>query len=210
MNVLVVFLCVLALPACSGVGGTPGGVGPTPLAPVLAPPPEGVSPEVWRVAFVVSTARLYRPDAVHIVLPSDTDDATRAVFTLAVSNVSRFIEGKTPIDLVEGPFGATFPVAVVPRLRCGGFDSVIACTSLAITSLGKVTGGKMEFASVEAMSMNIVMHEIFRTLGINGHSPVSGMMSLVPWQQPRPTDEEQKMLLGRYNYPLLSIYSAGL
>ena len=199
-----------------GVGVTIGGrppvpapvPAPTPTGPVMASPPAGVSSGVWRVAFS-SDGRMRRPDAVHIVLPSDTDEVTKTLFASVVGKVIGFIEGKTPMDLVASPFSiGNFPVTVVPSLLCGG-EAASACNTLNYNSVGKVVGGKIEFATTEYMHDEvIVMHEIFRTLGLTGLSPVPGIMSPTwVWGQPRPSDEEQKMLLARYDYPLLSVYA---
>lgn len=179
---------------------------PTPRTPVLAPPPLGVRSEVWRVAFG-QDGRLHRPDAVHLVLPEDADEVTKALFASVANKVMGFIQGKTPIDLIPDPSGVgNFSITVVPNLMCSG-ASASGCTSAFYNgTTGKIMYGRMEFATLAYMHNEVVaMHETFRTLGLTGLSPIPGIMSSTwVWNQPRPSDEEQIMLLARYDYPLMA------
>ena len=206
-RLFVVLVLTFSVSACSSGGSAPTSpspaevINPIPAGPVMAPPPAGVSPEVWRVAFMAGIM-LVRPDEVHIVLP---DQETEALFTSVLSLVRPLI--RTPIDFVASPVGATFPVTVVPELLCNG-QKVGGCTSFQRDSTGRVISGRIEFSSVENMhNRALVMHEMLHTLGINQTSPVPGIMAQNPWSRLEPSDEEQKMILGRYEYPLLARYS---
>lgn len=171
-----------------------------------APPPPGVSPEVWRVAFIGD--RLYRPDAVHLVLPSDISPEARANFIAVVTAMNSW-GLSTPIDIVASApaTGATFVVSVVPGLICG-LTPAGGCTLLGGSDPeGKIVGkGKMQFAFASAMhQFSFVMHECLRTIGVMELSPFPGILYHDPTP---PTPEELVMLRARDKLPLLSIYSA--
>lgn len=173
--------------------GSSGGTGD-----VYAPPPPGVPAEVWRVAFS-SDGRLRRPEAVHLSLPPEADIA---VWTAVVNQVNGLVQ--TKIDLVPGGVGATFPVSVQAGLQCKGM-TVSGCTTLTYDALGHVIGQKMEYDSIASMNnWSLVMHEVFRTLGMATDSPVPGIMALHPTA---PTEEEKAMFLAREIPPLLAMYS---
>lgn len=213
MDKFVSFVVYVALFLATGlIVGCDGGRSESysPTAPtstaVYAPPPVGVSPEVWRVAFS-SNGRLNRPEppSVHLDVSAFGADI-KAIFAEMAGIAEETVERKTSIDLVPGGAGATFVVSVVPDLLCNS-RLVAGCTRIQ-TDQGRVVGGKMEFDSLLVMqSKPLVLHEIFRTLGLSESSPVSGIMSSIPWRQARATDEERLMFLGRYNYPLLAFYA---
>jgi hypothetical protein len=198
---------VALLVGCAGGGANPNSPSPAASAVVNAPPPPGVSANVWLVAFASSDNRLHRPiDAVHIVLPSGTDDATRSLFASVAAEVTASVNGKTLVDTMASASGAVFNVRVTPGLACVGMSGVSGCTSLTIAGTGEVTGGTIEFDSASSMlTRSIVMHEVYRTLGMNRNSPASGIMALTP--APAPTAEELAMFVGRYSYPILAVYA---
>lgn len=198
---------MLALTGVScGSPTTPTPPTPPPPTMVMAPPPDGVSNEVWRIGFG-SDGLLRRPDAVHLDM-SDFDSSIQSVFAEMLVVAADIVQQKTSLDMIPGGIGATFKVALNPGLVCGDYGRTAGCTTLRYEdSVGRVTGGKMEFVSVTIMqNKTVVLHEIIRTLGVIGNSPVSGLMSQTPWSSARPTEEERLMLLGRYNYPLLAQY----
>lgn len=191
------------VPAEPGPAPAPTPV-PVPAGPVMAPPPIGVSAEVWRVAFAPNS-RLYRPDAVHLDVASFGSNIQDIFAEMAAAAA---VQSKTTFDLIPGGIGADFAVSLKPGLICGGFGKTAACTTPTFGGDGRVMGGTMEFTSIAALQDRpLVLHEMFWTLGLTGPSPKSGLLSMTPWPQPRLSDEEHLMVLGRYDYPLLAVYS---
>lgn len=208
---LAILIASLSPVACGSTPTSPSGpvTPPPPPALVMAPPPAGVSAANWRVAFG-SDGRLYRPpavppapEAVHLDMSVFSLDV-RSFFLERMSVAQGMVQGKTTFDLTPGGMGATITVSLTPGLTCGNFGLVAACTTLNWSSDGWITGGKMEFTSVTAMTQpRPVLHEILRTLGLTGLAPTGIMAS--PLQDP--TDEDITMLRARYNFPLLAVYT---
>ncbi len=179
---------------------------------VMAPPPTGVSSEVWRVGFMMRDELLYRSKVVHVVLPPDTDPSTRALFEKHTRAITELTQGQTQMDTIPDPSGyGNFPVTLVAGLVCGGVKAG-GCTSLKFQNgSGDIYGGKIEFQDAFHMSNEmLVVHELYRTLGMDGNSPKAGIFSfdkLIDWGKPYPSEEERLMILGRYLPPLLAKYS---
>ena len=209
-SVVLLALATVVTSACSGSSSLPTTPSPPVVVPapgpVMAPPPVGVSAEVWRVAFAPNS-RLYRPDPVHLDVSSFGSNI-QGIFAEMAAAAAAAVQSKTTFDLTPGGVGANFKVGLKPGLICGGFGKTAACTTPDFGGDGRVMGGTMEFTSVAALQDRpLVLHEIFWTLGLTGPSPASGLLSITPWPQPRLSDEEHLMVLGRYDHPLLAFYS---
>jgi len=195
------------VPSISGPSDPPPST-PPPAAPVMAPPPSGVSPEVWRVAFLSGVA-LYRPESPAIVSfdVSGLEAVDQATFVNMAKVAEDSVEGRTKFE-VGTQSGANFIVSMVSSLVCFG-QAALGCTVFRTDSSGRVLGGKIEFDSTRmtVIPFTLVLHEIYRTLGISELSPAYGILSAHIWPNPRPSDEERLMLLGRYQFPLLAQYS---
>lgn len=172
---------------------------------VMAPPPAGVSATMWRLAFLADS-RLYLADKVALVLPGSADQAARDAFAAVVKLNNVELDGKTLFSV--GTTG-NFEVRVTPNLKCGGVIAA-ACTTLKTDETGKITGGVIEFTSVNAMAdKNLVMHEtLCRANGVILDNREKGICNPNPWDDLQPSAEEKAMLRGRYLYPPLSVYSA--
>jgi len=205
-----VMMAALFLTACGGdhslVGPSPTPT-PTPTPTIVyAPPPAGVSAEMWRIGFSTADAKLRGlPEAVHFVLPEGTDQATRDLIT-GYNNEMNSWGLKTHYDLDVSAIGATIPISIEPGLICGSWGSAGGCMSAIYDNTGRLTGGWIKFDSVGVMKQRAAFfHEAFRCLGVEGLSPEPGVMSSRPLGSP--TDKELALLLGREKYPLLSVYS---
>ena len=178
----------------------------TPPAVVYAPPPAGVSAEVWRVGFSMVGAKLRRPEGdVNLVLPEGTDEVTRVIVAGYVEEINRW-RLQTHFNLGAGGTGVTIPMFIVPGLLCSG-EPALGCMTPSADEFGRINGKKIEFSSVDMFRTKAVfLHEAIRCLGIEMSSPKPGLTSN-PAASNYPTTEELAMLLGRYQYPLLSVYS---
>lgn len=173
---------------------------PAPVGPVMAPAPAGVPAPVWMIACSPDDNRLYLPDGtINVVLSPDNDDITKKTFASAKDAVVGYIQGKTPYVITEVATGSViFRVTVNPGIPSDGYTTVFR------SSDGHVTGGIIEFSGVSKMhNRRLVMHELFRALGVTQSSPVPGLMS-AHLAASEPTPEEVAMFLGRYTYPPLA------
>ena len=177
----------------------------TPTTPtVMAPPPLGLDPAVWKVGFLGN--QLYRSEVVHLDISAvaGLHPDIQGVFDRMASVATSSVGGRTTVDTIVGGPGATFVVTFEP---CD--NGAAACTYPNGNDDGKITGGRVHYSTIDCMrTESVVLHEIYRSFGVGGLNPKKGVMSSTPWLDPRPSDEEQVMLLGRYDYPLLSVYSA--
>lgn len=166
---------------------------------VTAPPPQGVSAGVWLAGFTWDR-RLRRPEKVEYVFNENVPQSMRDSFARMIPIALETIQGKTSITISDNGQG-NFKVRLVDKTPCG----TGACTSLAYDG-GLVKEGLVEFTTDNPGEWTI-LHEIFRTLGVMGTSPVPGIMSVPSWTETRPSTEERIMLLARYDYPLLALFS---
>ena len=162
---------------------------------------------MWRIGFSNSDAKLRGlPEAVHFVLPEGIDQATRGLIAGYINEMNSW-GLQTRYDLDAGTVGATIPISIESGLICGSFGSAGGCMSASYDATGLLTGGWIKFVSVGVMKQRAVFfHEAFRCLGVEGLSSEQGVMASAP-SGSRPTEKELAMLLGRYQYPLLAVYS---
>jgi len=164
-------------------------------------PPAGVRQELWAMA-CSNNGRMRYPDAVHL-LPPAGDAQTQANFAAVAKEMNGL--SSIPVDVVSSPVatGATVTMAVVPGQVCGAYGQTAACTYMTPDSSGRLTGGRMEFASINVMrDFTAGLREGLRTLGITGVSPFPGLFA----QQPSSlTEEERTMIRARTEVPRLGL-----
>jgi hypothetical protein len=146
-----------------------------------------------------------RPDAVYL-LPSaeiQADAQAMAMLRQAATRVMAAVEGRTPISVVTSNpgQGAVFDVRINPAI------TFVAQTGFNSSADGKITGGLTEFRSI-VFARNAVdtVHEVTRTLGINGVNPYPGIMNIAGNANDF-TPQELKVLRLRYTRPLNAVFA---
>lgn len=172
----------------------------------MAPPPPGVSAELWRVGFSPDDKLRYpKPEMVVLLLhaEADADPTIKGVFVEALAK-AEIVEGRTKFFLNDGPIeAAVFRTMINPNLVCP-----TACTWLEYdpSGSGRVIGGRIEFKYLSSMrNRAVALHEILRTLGILRSNPKAGCLNEGPSAEC--SAEEVLMIRGRRNHPLLAVYA---
>jgi len=208
---------ILSAPFFFGCGEasspTAPSLGPGPVGPVLvyAPTPRGLSPAVWRVGFLDDG--LCRPEGAVYYLPPPQVEGAKTVLETVLAEIEFLLNHKESLVVSATPpsGGVVVRVLVTPGLTRsgapwnGGLTQVEADGNRLDGGPCVIGGATIQFSRPEILlhDRNLVMHEIFRSLGVGGtlEPPASGLMSLPAWPNPGPNPEEHRMLLERYNYP---------
>lgn len=131
IQLVVVLTTALVVASCAGSptapSDTPSSVVATSAA--MAPPPAGVSAEVWRVFFVISGAQAVKvsADRVDLFLPAEMSAVARAAVGADVAWASGL---GIPARIVDSEAAANFVVELVSgasEFDCGG-NLGVACT----------------------------------------------------------------------------------
>lgn len=162
----------------------------------------GVPLVISSLACVPVDNKIHKPQALHLVLPADADDAVKATFAQAVAYLRGVV--KTPIDLDPNSMdGARISVSVEPGFTVDGRRS-FAYTEIRWDAKGVINWGRMRFDTPGGIrDLVTVIHEIFRALGIVSSSPQLGLLSATPWSRPELSEAERKMVEARDRAPLL-------
>ena len=211
-------LAVSVIAGCGSktpVAPTPPVVVPPTSTPVLAYPPLGLvtitdDPAWWQTAFEMVSNRLYRP--VKKTVTQDVSALSKEdqdIYSSQVDMATAVMAGRQQISLTgnEVVFKVT---SVETSLTCGAvFLENGACTIFNTNNSGEVIGGTTVYTSVSVIRKfhYAVLHEIFRTLGMNRNGPAKSIMA-VDGGTGVVTPEDTAVFQGRYDYLPLAVYAS--